>query len=101
VYHAREGRGPSLIEAKTYRFYGHHPNDPGEYRGKKEVEYYKNKKDPLVNFRKKLLKEKVITIKEIEVIEGRVIERIKEAVAFAEKSPEPRLDVFLKEMEKN
>lgn len=101
VHHAKEGRGPSLIEAKTYRFYGHHPNDPGEYRGKEEVEYYKSKKDPLVNFRKRLLEEKLTTVKEIESIEGRVMEKIKEAIAFAEKSPEPRLDVFLKEVEEN
>lgn len=99
--YAREGRGPSLIEAKTYRFYGHHPNDPAEYRGKEEVEYYKNEKDPLTNFRKRLLKEKIITIREIESIEGRVRRSIEEAVAFAEKSPEPRLDGFLKEVEKN
>jgi pyruvate dehydrogenase E1 component alpha subunit len=101
VGYAREGRGPSLIEAKTYRFYGHHPNDPAEYRGKEEVEYYKNEKDPLTNFKKKLLKEKIITIREIESIEDRVRRNIEEAVAFAEKSPEPRLDVFLKEVEKN
>jgi len=101
VQHAREGRGPSLIEAKTYRFYGHHPNDPAEYRGKEEVEYYKNKKDPLTNFKKRLLEEKIITTKEIESIEGRAMEKIKDAVAFAEKSPEPRLDRFLKEVEEN
>jgi pyruvate dehydrogenase E1 component alpha subunit len=101
VRHAREGRGPSLIEAKTYRFYGHHPNDPAEYRGKEEVEYYKNKKDPLTNFKKRLLEEKIITTKEIESIEGRAMEKIKDAVAFAEKSPEPRLDRFLKEVEED
>jgi TPP-dependent pyruvate/acetoin dehydrogenase alpha subunit len=38
VKHARDGKGPSLIEAKTYRFYGHHPNDPAEYRTKEEAE---------------------------------------------------------------
>jgi pyruvate dehydrogenase E1 component alpha subunit len=101
VHHAREGRGPSLIEAKTYRFYGHHPNDPAEYRGREEVEYYRNKKDPLTNFKKRLLEEEIITVKDIESIESRVKNEIKEAVAFAEKSPEPRLNAFLKEVEKN
>jgi pyruvate dehydrogenase E1 component alpha subunit len=101
VRHAREGRGPSLIEAKTYRFYGHHPNDPAEYRGKEEVEYYKNKKDPIANFKKLLLEKNIMTTKDIESMEERVIGEIEEAVTFAEKSPEPRLDVFLEETEKN
>ncbi len=52
VKQAREGRGPSLIEAKTYRFYGHHPNDPAQYRGKEEVEYYTSEKDPVAKFQK-------------------------------------------------
>ena len=65
VKHARDGKGPSLIEAKTYRFYGHHPNDPAEYRTKEESEYYKKEKDPLINFKKAMIKEKVITKKAI------------------------------------
>ena len=98
--HAREGRGPSLIEAKTYRFYGHHPNDPAEYRGEEEVEYYKNKKDPLTNFKSRLLREKIITAGEIERIENKINKNIDEAVAFARKSPQPELKKFLEEVEK-
>src|SRR3972149_11054400 len=66
VKQAREGRGPSLIEAKTYRFYGHHPNDPAQYRGKEEVAYYTSEKDPVANFKSRLLEEKIITAEEIE-----------------------------------
>ena len=97
--HARDGRGPSLIEAKTYRFYGHHPNDPAEYREKEEVEYYTSEKDPVANFKGRLLKEKIITEREIEEIESEVDKKIKDAVAFAEKSPEPKLEEFLEEVE--
>ncbi len=97
VKHAREGKGPSLIEVKTYRFYGHHPNDPAEYRGKKEVEYYISQKDPVVNFKKRLLKEKIIAGEEIDKIEKRADEKIKDAVIFASKSPEPDLEKFLEE----
>jgi len=99
--HARDGRGPSLIEAKAYRFYGHHPNDPAEYRGKEEVEYYKSKKDPLTNFRRRLLEETIITAKEIEEIESMAKKNIEDAVVFAEKSPDPRLDEFLEEAGKS
>ena len=97
--HARDGRGPSLIEAKTYRFYGHHPNDPAEYRGKEEVEYYTSEKDPVTNFKGRLLEGKIITEREIEEIESEVDKKIKDAVAFAEKSPEPELEKFLEEVE--
>jgi len=99
VGHARDGRGPSLIEAKTYRFYGHHPNDPAEYRGKEEVEYYISEKDPVANFKGRLFEEKIITEEEIERIESGVDKKIKGAVTFAEKSPEPELDKFLEEIE--
>ena len=98
VKHARDGKGPSLIEAKTYRFYGHHPNDPAEYRTKEESEYYKKEKDPLINFKKTMIKEKVITKKEIEKMEKNIIEEVENAVDFAHKSPEPELAVFLEEV---
>jgi len=97
VKRAREGKGPSLIEAKTYRFYGHHPNDPAQYREKKEAEYYTSQKDPVVNFKKRLLAGKVITAEEINKIEKKADERINDAVIFASESPEPDLKKFLKE----
>lgn len=98
VKYARDGKGPSLIEAKTYRFGGHHPNDPAEYRDKKEVEYYKKEKDPVINFKKKLLDEKILTEKDIEDIEKDIKNAIEDAVRFAEESPEPQLDKFLEEV---
>jgi len=97
VKHAREGKGPSLIEAKTYRFYGHHPNDPAQYREKEEVLYYTSQKDPVANFKRRLLKEKIITAEEIDKIEKRADEKIKDAVTFASESQEPDLIKFLKE----
>lgn len=97
VKRAREGKGPSLIEAKTYRFYGHHPNDPAQYREKKEVEYYMSRKDPVANFKKRLLTGKIILAEEINKIEKSADEKIKDAVIFASESPEPDLKKFLKE----
>ena len=46
------GKGPSLIECKTYRWYGHARSDPGIYRTKEEVARWKTEKDPitLLNF---------------------------------------------------
>lgn len=98
VDYARSGKGPSLIEAKTYRFYGHHPNDPAEYRKKEEVDYYKKEKDPIIIMKNKLLKEKIIKNEDIDEMEKEIENRIDDAVKFAEESPEPELEKFLEEI---
>jgi pyruvate dehydrogenase E1 component alpha subunit len=98
VKRAREGNGPTLIEAKTYRFGGHHPNDPAEYRDKKEADYYKKEKDPVINFKKKLIDEKILSENDIEVIEKDIMKEVEDSLKFAEESPEPQLDKFLEEV---
>jgi len=95
---ARKGKGPSLIEAKTYRFGGHHPNDPAEYRDKEEVEYYKTEKDPVKNYKSKLIGEKILTEEDIEKMEQEILKMIEDSVKYAEGSPEPQLDEFLEEV---
>jgi pyruvate dehydrogenase E1 component alpha subunit len=95
---ARQGKGPTLIEAKTYRFGGHHPNDPAEYRDKLEAEFYKKEKDPVINYKKKLLEEKVISQPEIDAMEKEIITSVEDSVKFAEESPEPSLERFLEEV---
>src|SRR3990170_6987745 len=60
---ARGGGGPSLVEAKTYRFMGHYVGDPQTYRSKDEVEQWK-KRDPIVLFRKRAVDEGKVTAAE-------------------------------------
>ena len=98
VEDARKGNGPSLIEAQTYRFLGHHPNDPAEYREKAEVEREKKERDCVTNLKNKLLKDKIITQEEIDAIEKKIEKKIDDAVKFAENSPEPELNEFLTEI---
>jgi TPP-dependent pyruvate/acetoin dehydrogenase alpha subunit len=98
VKHAREGKGPSLIEAKTYRFYGHHPNDPAEYRTKEEADFYKKEKDPVVLFKDVLVRDKTMTKKDIEKMEADVLKEVEGSYDFAVNSPEPDLDRFLEEV---
>jgi pyruvate dehydrogenase E1 component alpha subunit len=98
VEHARQGKGPSLIEAKTYRFGGHHPNDPAEYRDKQEAEFHKKEKDPVINYKKKLLEEKIISQEQIDAMEKEIIRSVEDSVKFAEESPEPSLEKFLEEV---
>ena len=55
VNHARKGNGPSLVEAKTYRYRGHSMSDAQQYRTKEEVEEYK-KIDPISQVKKTIIK---------------------------------------------
>ncbi|HEY59546.1 MAG TPA: thiamine pyrophosphate-dependent dehydrogenase E1 component subunit alpha [Anaerolineae bacterium] len=85
---ARVGKGPTLIEYKTYRQCGHSRSDPRGYRSKEEEEQWK-KKDPIPRFRQFLLQNQKTEEKKLKSIEADVEKAINEAIAFAEKSPEP------------
>jgi len=94
---ARGGRGPTLIEAKTYRFYGHHPGDPAEYRPQEEVMFYREQKDPLENFKNKLLDGGVVCASELDEMERDVAREISDSLEFARNSPQPDVKEFVKE----
>ena len=89
VERARKGEGPSLIECKTYRWKGHHVGDPGQiYRLEKETEEWKEH-CPIKTFRERLIKEKIFSKEELDLIEKDTKEMIKEAADFAIQSPYP------------
>ncbi len=90
VERARQGRGPTLIEAKTYRTVGHHEGDPvaGVYRTEQEVEEWKGR-CPIRRFRGWLLAEGFASEQELADLETRVKEQVEDAVAFGEASPRP------------
>ncbi|MFI5122907.1 MAG: pyruvate dehydrogenase (acetyl-transferring) E1 component subunit alpha [Vicinamibacteria bacterium] len=90
---AREERRPTMVEAFTYRFRGHSAADPEVYREKEEVEEWR-KKDPIKLFRDRLLAEKVISESEVDEMRDRIEQRVLDAVAFADASPEPPLDTL-------
>lgn len=88
VKRARTGEGPSLIECKTYRIRGHFEGDPCIYRDDEEVQEWK-KKDPLIRFEKKVVKMGILTREAAAGIKAGIESDLREAVAFAEKSPFP------------
>src|SRR5213593_153465 len=90
VARARQDKTPSLIEADTYRFRGHSMRDPAGavYRTKEEVEHEKER-DPIVMFRERVLTAGILTEADVRALEKDVNDRIDEAVAFADASPEP------------
>jgi acetoin:2,6-dichlorophenolindophenol oxidoreductase subunit alpha len=86
VARARKGEGPTLLECKTHRWFGHFAGDAQKYRSPKEIEEVR-KFDPVRRFQELLLETRVVTPKGVEEVEARVKAEIDEAVAFAENSP--------------
>ena len=95
VRRARDGGGPSLIEAKTYRFFGHSRGDPqyGPYRTKEEVDGWR-KRDPLTlaaGMLKLTEAQKKAHLKAVD-------DELNDAIAFAEQSPEATLESALEDV---
>ena len=91
VTRARAGEGPTVIEAQTYRYYGHFGADnPLGYRTKEEEDHYRSK-DCIETFKIHMLESGEITRDELEKIDENVLERIDAAVKYADESswPEP------------
>jgi pyruvate dehydrogenase E1 component alpha subunit len=86
--YAREGKGPTFLEIKTYRYRGHSMSDPATYRTKDEVNAYKEK-DPIETTRKKILDKKFATEAELDAIEERIMGVVEASVTFSENSPYP------------
>lgn len=86
--HIRAGKGPYLLEMRTYRYKGHSVSDPAKYRTKEEVKSYKDR-DPIKVLETKLIKEKIATEDELGDIQSRVKKEIDEAIKFAESSDFP------------
>ncbi|MGD9999183.1 MAG: thiamine pyrophosphate-dependent dehydrogenase E1 component subunit alpha [Ilumatobacteraceae bacterium] len=96
VGRARAGDGPSLIEAKTYRFYNHHgvQNLGLKYRTDEEVAEWKQR-DPIFSFEERLIEIDTATADEIEHVWAGLRDDIAAAIAFAEESPLPDRDQLM------
>jgi len=88
IKRAREGKGPSLIECKTYRHRGHFEGDPCAYREDSELSEWKEK-DPIPRLEQKLLEMEILTQSKIEEIKKGLQEELSAAEKFAEESPFP------------
>ncbi|MBA4398339.1 MAG: pyruvate dehydrogenase (acetyl-transferring) E1 component subunit alpha [Chloroflexi bacterium] len=88
----RAGSGPQFLEVDTYRFRGHSMGDPERYRSTDEVHRWQEN-DPIGIFHKKLVEMKVAGDAELNHQADLAEQEVAEAVAFAEASPEPTVDV--------
>lgn len=92
--YVRSGKGPFILEVQTYRYRGHSMSDPAKYRSKEELNSYKEN-DPIKIVEDQILKEKLFSNKDLEKINNKIIQEIKEAAKFALESPFPQeADLF-------
>jgi len=92
VDRARKGEGPTLIEAKTYRWKGHSKSDAKKYRTKEEEMEWRTKRDPIKLYANVLIEEGIATKEDLEALQAKAKNEIEESVVYAEQSPEPSLD---------
>ncbi|HEY3813878.1 MAG TPA: pyruvate dehydrogenase (acetyl-transferring) E1 component subunit alpha [Caulobacteraceae bacterium] len=86
--HARSGKGPYILEMKTYRYRGHSMSDPAKYRTKEEVDEVKKTRDPIDHV-KQLMADAGVKEDAIKKIDDEVKTIVLGAVDFAQASPEP------------
>ena len=95
VERARKGEGPTLLEFKTWRQWGHWEGDPDVndyiYRDKSEHEAWISR-DPIKLYRNKLIEEKLVEAAELDAIDARIKKDLEEAVEYAMESPLPTVD---------
>jgi pyruvate dehydrogenase E1 component alpha subunit len=92
VHRAREHSMPTLVEIRTYRFRGHSMSDPAKYRTQQELDEHK-KRDPMNRARTQLIELGYVEAR-IKTLEESVEAEVKDAIEFAEKSPEPEASLL-------
>ncbi len=89
VKHCRSGKGPYILEVKTYRYRGHSMSDPAKYRTREEVQKVREERDPIDHVRQLLLTGKHVGEDGLKTIDREVKDVVNEAAEFAKDSPEP------------
>lgn len=96
IERVRTNKTPYFLEIETYRFHGHSMGDPERYRTSDEVKCWQDEEDPIGIYHKYLVDNQIANPDEMESVEKTAEQEIKEAVEFAESSPEPSLDDLYK-----
>ena len=90
--HCRAGKGPYILEVKTYRYRGHSMSDPAKYRTREEVQKMREERDAIEHVRHMLLDGKHATEDDLKAIDKEIKDIVNAAADFAKESPEPSLD---------
>ncbi|MDF1748494.1 MAG: pyruvate dehydrogenase (acetyl-transferring) E1 component subunit alpha [Alphaproteobacteria bacterium] len=89
VAHCRAGKGPYILEMKTYRYRGHSMSDPAKYRSKEEVNKVRSTSDPIDRVKATLIDDGHATEEDLKEIDKQVKAVVSEAADFSQSSPEP------------
>lgn len=92
VAHCRSGKGPYILEVKTYRYRGHSMSDPAKYRTREEVQKMREERDPIEQVRAMLLDNKYATEDDLKAIDKDIKAVVNDAADYARTSPEPALE---------
>ncbi|MFT6605758.1 MAG: pyruvate dehydrogenase E1 component alpha subunit [Halocynthiibacter sp.] len=92
VAHCRAGKGPYILEVKTYRYRGHSMSDPAKYRTREEVQKMREERDPIEAIRAMLLTGKHATEDDLKAIDKEIKGIVNASAEFAKASPEPALE---------
>jgi pyruvate dehydrogenase E1 component alpha subunit len=92
VAHCRAGKGPYILEVKTYRYRGHSMSDPAKYRTREEVQKMREERDPIEAIRKMILEGKHASEDDLKAIDKETKDVINDAAEFSKESAEPHLD---------
>lgn len=94
----RAGKGPALLECKTYRIKGHFVGDPEKYRTKEEVQHEFETNNPITRFEEKVLKAGALTQADLDAVYKQAEREIAEALKFAKESPEPSPEAIYEDL---
>ncbi len=89
VAHARSGKGPILMEMRTYRYRGHSMSDPAKYRTRDEVQKVRAERDPIAQLGKRMIEGGHADESAFKEIDREIKAVVAEAAEFAQNSPEP------------
>ena len=89
VAHAKAGKGPYILEMKTYRYRGHSMSDPAKYRSKEEVEKMRSQHDPIEQLARMLVEGGMADDAKLKQLDREVKEIVTASADFAQQSPEP------------
>jgi pyruvate dehydrogenase E1 component alpha subunit len=87
--HARSGKGPFILEMKTYRYRGHSMSDPGKYRTREEIDAVRKTRDPIDHLQEALLTAGLADDEALKALDAKVKAIIADAAEFARTTPEP------------
>ena len=92
VAHCRAGKGPYILEIKTYRYRGHSMSDPAKYRTREEVQKMREEKDAIEHVRELLISGGHASEDDLKAIDKEIKEIVNASAEFAKESPEPAVE---------